>query len=115
YANARFGNTPASLSRLLHSFWDTLEVTDRARSATSTQTPPRARDKLWLKYGVDTDPAVHSLLIRFTSSYLDQGLAYWAMPHRDLGMLNAFRALYSQGGGPPDTTFRGLAKLLRRQ
>lgn len=115
HASERFRDAPAPLSRLLQCLWDTLETGGRARASNLGQSPLRVRDKLWSTYGVDTDLAVHSLLIRFTSSYLDQGLAYWAMPRRDLGMLNAFRALYGQPGGPPDTSFHGLAALLRHQ
>src|SRR5690606_5797384 len=31
---------------------------------------------------------------RFTSAYLDQGLAHWPMPHRELGMYRCFLATY---------------------
>jgi uncharacterized protein YbcC (UPF0753/DUF2309 family) len=98
----------------LYRLWEALE---RATPVTEAheETSPRPRDQIWASYGIDTDLAVHSLLIRFTSSFLDQGLAYWAMPGREHGMLHAFRTLYGQAGGPPDTAFHGLDVELRQQ
>lgn len=105
---------PRATSKLLRRVWDTLDAAT-PKIAVVPPTSPRPRDQLWLSHGVDTDLAVHSLLIRFTASFLDQGVAYWEMPGRGEGMLGCFRALYSQGGGPPDTAFHGLRAELDRQ
>lgn len=114
-ATERFVGSPRPLRQFLQLLWQTL---DRAAAKVPKReefTSPRPRDRLWHRYGIDTDLATHSLLIRFTSSFLDQGLAYWTMPHRELGMLAAFRALYGQAGGPPDAAFHGLDGALRQQ
>lgn len=84
-----------------------------------TTTPPavgsRLRDQLLSAYGVDTDQLVHPLLIRFCAAFVDQGIAYWQMPGRESGLLEAFRALYGLGSGPLDPWMRGLSAELRRQ
>jgi uncharacterized protein len=45
----------------------------------------RLRDGVLAASGVDLDDTVHPLLIKLCSSFLDQGLAYWPMPHRERG------------------------------
>ena len=54
----------------------------------------RHRDLLLASSGIDTDAWIHPPLIRFIAGYLDQGLAYWAMPHRERGIHGCFLELY---------------------
>jgi uncharacterized protein YbcC (UPF0753/DUF2309 family) len=58
------------------------------------QTPVRHRDWLLAARGVDTDAWIHPPLIRFLAGYLDQGLAQWSMPERDLGIHGCFLEIY---------------------
>jgi uncharacterized protein YbcC (UPF0753/DUF2309 family) len=75
----------------------------------------RPRDRLLAATGVDTDEAVHALLIRICGAFVDQGLAYWSMPERERGLLGVFRSLYGLPGGPPNPWMAGLAEELRHQ
>jgi uncharacterized protein YbcC (UPF0753/DUF2309 family) len=82
-----------------------------------TPTPPAAvrhRDLLMEATGEDADALVHTVLIRFCTTFLDQGLAAWPLPHREQGFYRAFCMLYRQPFGPPDRWMRGLAEELRR-
>jgi uncharacterized protein YbcC (UPF0753/DUF2309 family) len=74
----------------------------------------RHRDLLLQATGADTDLLVHDVLIRFCAALLDQGLAHWALPHRDGGFCRAFCAMYMQPFGPPHPWLRGLGEQLRR-
>ena len=56
--------------------------------------PVRHRDWLLAVHGIDTDAWIHPPLIRFLAGYLDQGLAHWSMPARDLGIHGCFLAMY---------------------
>jgi uncharacterized protein YbcC (UPF0753/DUF2309 family) len=56
--------------------------------------PVRHRDFLLAVHRVDTDAWMHPPLIRFLAGYLDQGLAHWSMPERDLGIHGCFLELY---------------------
>jgi uncharacterized protein YbcC (UPF0753/DUF2309 family) len=57
------------------------------------ETPVRHRD--WLAVdGLDTDAWIHPPLIRFLAGYLDQGLAHWPMPGRELGIHGCFLEIY---------------------
>ena len=38
-------------------------------------------------YGVDLDSLVHPILFRILCSFLDQGIAIWGFPDKDLGFL----------------------------
>jgi len=75
----------------------------------------RARDRIRSAGGPDTDTWVHPVLIRLCAGFLDQGVAYWRMPDREVGLLRVFRRLYGLPGPPPDRWMRGLAETLRRQ
>jgi uncharacterized protein YbcC (UPF0753/DUF2309 family) len=75
---------------------------------------PRHRDLLLEATGVDVNEAVHDVLIRFTSAYLDQGYSQWRLPHRDDGYYRAFIELFSQPGGMLSHAMKGLKKELRR-
>jgi uncharacterized protein YbcC (UPF0753/DUF2309 family) len=59
--------------------------------------------------------AVHPLLIRLCSVYLDQGIAYWPMPDRELGFYRSVRALFSQPGVIESPALAGVAAEFRRQ
>lgn len=83
----------------------------------SAKTLPRHRDLVLAVTGEDTDDLVHPVLIRMCGAFLDQGVAYWPMPGRDLGFFQAILALYAQPGGPPDpwlARFRDLASRAQR-
>ena len=58
------------------------------------ETPTRHRDWLIAMHGIDTDAWIHPPLIRFLAGYLDQGLAHWAMPERDLGIHGCLLEMY---------------------
>jgi uncharacterized protein len=58
------------------------------------ETPVRHRDWLLAVHGIDTDAWIHPPLIRFLAGYLDQGLAHWSMPGRDLGIHGCFLEIY---------------------
>jgi uncharacterized protein YbcC (UPF0753/DUF2309 family) len=58
------------------------------------ETPVRHRDWLLAIHGIDTDAWIHPPLIRFLAGYLDQGLAHWSMPARDLGIHGCFLEIY---------------------
>ncbi len=83
---------------------------DRARNVKSL----RHRDVLLAATNDDSDLLVNEILIRFTSAFVDQGLAEWVLPHRNEGFLNAFIKLYGRAGGPPAVWMSGLADELDR-
>ena len=91
---------------------------DGVRDLPPPASPPipsaRHRDLLREATGADADAPVHSLLIRFCSAFLDQGLAQWQLPRRDEGFYRAFLALYRQRGGPPEGWMVGLDRELAR-
>ena len=62
------------------------------------ETPFRHRDWLLAVHDIDTDAWIHSPLIRFLAGYLDQGLAHWSMPERDLGIHGCFLEIYRSPG-----------------
>lgn len=77
--------------------WDTcVSVARDLRDgvASPPRVPIRHRDLLLTCTGVDSDTLTHPVLIRLCSSFLDQGIAYWPMPDRELGLYHAFRRLY---------------------
>ena len=76
--------------------------------------PVRHRDLLLEATGADADALVNDLLIRFSAAFLDQGLANWQLPGRELGFLRSFVRLYRQPHGPPERWMRGLDKELGR-
>lgn len=64
-------------------------------AAPAQSSPARPSDGLrWT--GVDLDGVIHPWLIRLASVFLDQGLAYWPMPLRELGFYQAVRETLSQ-------------------
>jgi uncharacterized protein YbcC (UPF0753/DUF2309 family) len=81
----------------VHRLWDAcLEAVRRAGSPLSRaqDTPVRHRDWLVAAKDVDTDAWIQPPLIRFLAGYLDQGLAHWPMPERDLGIHGCFLEIY---------------------
>ena len=71
--------------------------------------PLRHRDLLLSVTGEDSDALVHPLLVRLCAAYLDQGMAYWPMPGRELGLYRAFLRLYGAAGGGPERWLAGIA------
>ena len=64
----------------------------------------RPRDGVMARTGMDLDEVIHPILIRLLNAFLDQGLAYWPMPNREAGFLEAVRRLVDQAGTvlPPE-------------
>ena len=62
---------------------------------------------------IEIEQLVHSLMVRFCGGYLDQGISYWPMPHRN-GMWKAFLELYSQPSIASSPWLSGLIPKLRR-
>ncbi len=56
----------------------------------------RHRDVLLKLTSFDCDLRVHDLLVRFTSSFLDQGFAGWAIPQREEGFYRCFLSLFAE-------------------
>ena len=63
----------------------------------------------------DSDEQLHPLLIRLCAVFLDQGMAYWTMPDRQLGFLGAVRSLLSREWALFPAHFVELAPEFRRQ
>lgn len=59
----------------------------------------RHRDLLREVITEDPDQLVHDVLIRFCSTFVDQGFAQWALPQRELGFFQCFLNLFSTGSG----------------
>ncbi|MCA9064235.1 MAG: DUF2309 domain-containing protein, partial [Planctomycetaceae bacterium] len=68
----------------------------------------RHREVLLQQSGVDTDELVHDVLIRFCSTFLDQGFASWKLPEKEQGMFVSFLTLYATPWSSPT---RWLARL----
>lgn len=77
--------------------------------------PLRHRDLLLQATGEDVDDLVHPVLTRLVSAFLDQGIAYWPMPDRELGFHRAARSLFLQVGAVASPWLRPLRALLREQ
>jgi hypothetical protein len=98
---------------VLARLWASLEAV--APSTAGAQPGPRWRDRLLAACGEDADLRVHPILIRLSSAFLDQGIAYWTLPQREAGLLSCFRRLYGQPGGISPGWRKGLARVLREQ
>ncbi len=83
--------------------------------APQPRVPQRHRDLLLAVTGEDSDALVHPLLIRLCAAYLDQGIAYWPMPERELGLYRAFLRLYGAPGGSRERWLVGLAAELAEE
>ncbi len=65
--------------------------------------------------GRPLDNFVHPFLIRLSANFLDQGVAYWPMPARELGFLAAVRRLMAKPLFFEPAGLQGSAALFRRQ
>lgn len=61
------------------------------------------------------DEIIHPWLIRLCAVFLDQGTAYWPMPHRERGFYESVRTLLGQRGGIFPRYLIGLNEEFRRQ
>jgi len=77
-----------------------------ARTVAHEQEPEPARS---------VDEVIHPWMIRLCAVFLDQGIAYWSMPKRELGFYQSVRALLSQGGGIFPRYLTGLDEEFQRQ
>lgn len=99
----------------LRALWQACRVGVRDLPGPLPAAPPlRHRDLMLAATGVDTDLAVHDVLIRLCSAFLDQGVAHWRLPGREHGFFQAFCTLYRSHRGVPDVWLRGLSAELDR-
>lgn len=77
-----------------------------ARAAAPEQEPASPRP---------VDEIIHPWLIRLCSVFLDQGLAYWPMPNRELGFYRAVRTLLARRGAVYPRYLTGLDEEFERQ
>jgi uncharacterized protein YbcC (UPF0753/DUF2309 family) len=77
-----------------------------ARTIAPEEEPPAPRP---------VDEVIHPWLIRLCSVFLDQGMAYWPMPRRDLGFYESVRALLGRHGGIFPRYLAGLDDEFQRQ
>jgi uncharacterized protein YbcC (UPF0753/DUF2309 family) len=61
------------------------------------------------------DEIIHPWLIRLCAVYLDQGTAYWPMPHRERGFYESARMLLARRGGMFPKYLAGLDDEFQRQ
>lgn len=59
-------------------------------------------------YQEDVDGYFWPLIIRFISGYLDQGMAVWANPHKEIGLLYSFKEFIASNNGMMDECFKNL-------
>lgn len=86
---ALLGDSPQAL-------WDTCLARVKPPPTPAPVMPKRPREVVLAQHGIDMDALIHPPLIRLTGAYLDQGIAYWPMPHRDKGLLQAARKIMPQ-------------------
>lgn len=61
------------------------------------------------------DEIIHPWLIRLCAVFLDQGTAYWPMPHREKGFYESVRMLLARRGGVFPKYLAGLDEEFQRQ
>lgn len=83
------GDTPEKL-------WNVCLERVKPQPAPQARRPRRPADAVMARHGVDLDLVIRPPLIRLTGAYLDQGIAYWPMPLRELGLLAASRQIMGQ-------------------
>src|SRR5262249_21418668 len=103
--------------RSVRRLWEAcLVAVGRAGQAPAPQRIAPIRHCDWFRevYGLDTDSWIHPPLIRFLAGYLDQGIAHWAMPARNLGIHGCFLEIYRSSlaarCGPWARTLPGLVQ-----
>ncbi|RFC50971.1 MAG: hypothetical protein DVB22_001745 [Verrucomicrobia bacterium] len=73
----------------------------------------RPAEAVMITEGLNMDDYVHPPLIRLTGAYVDQGIAYWPMPLRELGLLRAARRIMGQGMSLFPANLEGVGKMFR--
>ena len=64
---------------------------------------------------LSADEVIHPWLIRLCAVFLDQGMAYWSLPNRDLGFYECVRKLLARSGGIFPQYLAGLDDEFQRQ
>jgi len=103
YGSARMTGRDAAGRAALGELWKAcVHAATLANEAPARVQSPRylrPRDTLLAATGEDADALVHPLLIRLSAAYLDQGIAYWPMQDRELGVYRCVRSLIWKAGG----------------
>lgn len=73
----------------------------------------RPAEAVMITRGLNMDDHVHPPLIRLTGAYVDQGIAYWPMPMRELGLLRAARRIMGQGMSLFPANLEGIGEVFR--
>ena len=102
------GDTPSAL-------WQACRDRIQPESRLNPTRVLRPKDAVFLSHGINLDDIIHPPLIRLTGAYLDQGIAYWPMPLRELGLLVASRRIMGQRFAIFPNHLRGVGKEFRRQ
>ncbi len=80
--------------------WATLAARLRAPAPLTHERSGKSWKRCLLHdYGEDVNGLFHSVLIRFLSAYLDQGMATWHNPDTHAGLLESFRAFLEANRG----------------
>ncbi len=66
------------------------------------------------QYRINIDEIISPLLFRFFSSYFDQGVSYWKMPQREVGLLESFKYYYGQSSFLSNKWERELSRLIKK-
>ena len=90
---------PATAQRALASdqparLWNVCQTRYKNESREAVRKPQRPADAVAQTHEIQLDEIVNPLMVRLVSSFLDQGLAYWPMPMKEHGLLQATRALF---------------------
>ncbi len=101
--------------RLLREAWESLVSSAREFAVVRAPRSVRRRDQLVALGARDVDQRVQPLLIRLTASFLDQGVAAWTMPEREMGLLVAVRNLYTGSVPRSEPLLRAMRLEFRRQ
>lgn len=114
-ADRRFAGLPPRerVGRMLWELWE--HLVQAAGSEPAPRTALRRRDQLVAAGFEDVDQRVHPLLIRWCAAFLDQGVASWPMPEREMGFLSAVRRMQSANGSLSERWMRALPAEFRRQ
>jgi len=66
------------------------------------------------RYRIDIDEIISPTLFRFFSSYFDQGVSYWNMPQREVGLLESFKYYYGESSFLSNKWERSLSCLIEK-